>query len=407
MKLANIVTITLLFGAGHVSAQDWPQWRGPNRDNKVTGFTEPKTWPKELTKKWKVTVGLGEASPVLVGDKLYVIGRQETDEVTLCLDAATGKEVWKEKYDASFKARGDGGYPGPRSTPAVADGKICTLGVNGLLICRDAASGKEIWRQDKGFPQFHTSTSPIIADGTCIVLAGALTAFDLAEGKPKWTSSSVKAGYGSPVFMTVDGVKQIVTPCADALVGVDAKNGKMLWDVKIGTAWQNNYSTPIVDGDMVYYSITPAGKFGKGGTGMASGFIALKITKKGDSFTTNQAWKADPAAGYHTPIVVDGRIYGVANTGKSFFCLDAKTGKQLWADKVNHGQCGSILNAGSVLLSLNADKDLIAFRPSAKAYEEVAKYRVAESETWCVPVIAGNRIYVKDKGGSLTLWTVE
>ncbi|MBI3821781.1 MAG: PQQ-like beta-propeller repeat protein [Planctomycetes bacterium] len=399
----------LLLSAGWTSAQDWPQWRGPNRDNKVAGFTEPKTWPKELTKKWKVTVGIGESSPVLVGDRVYTLGRQDGEEATACLDAATGNEVWKVKYAAGFAASGDGGYPGPRSTPAVGEGRICTLGVNGQLICRDAASGKEIWRQDKGYPKFHTSASPIIANGQCIALAGSLTAFDLGNGKLVWSAPSVKAGYGSPVFMTVDGVKQIVTPCADALVGVDAKNGKVLWDVKIGTAWQNNYSTPIVDGDMVYYSITPAGK-GKGGKGdpnAATGFIALAISKKGDTFLAKQIWKAAPAAGYHTPILANGRIFGVGAAGKNFFCLDPKTGEELWKDATPRGQCGSIVNAGSVLFALNADKDLIVMRPSAKKYEEVTKYRVSDSETWCVPIIAGNRVFVKDRAGSLTLWTIE
>lgn len=399
----------LLLSTARSAAQDWPQWRGPNRDNKVVGFTEPKTWPKELVKKWKISVGVGEASPILVGDKLYTFGRQGSDEVAMCLDAASGKEVWKEKYAAAFSAKGDSAYPGPRSTPAVADGKVITLGVNGLLICRDVAKGSELWRQDKGFPQFHTSTSPMVADGLCFVLAGTLAAYDLADGKPKWTSKDVKAGYGSPVFMTVDGVKQIVTPCADALVGVDVKSGNVLWDVKIGSAWQNSYSTPIIDGNRVYFSITPAGKFGKGGAGAATGLIALEVAKTGETFAAKQIWKADPAAGYHTPVLVDGRLYGATSAAKvfSFFCLDAKSGKPLWADKTNRGQCGSILNAGSVLLSVNADKYLVAFRPSAKGYEEVAKYQVSNAETWCVPIIAGNRIYVKDKDGALTLWTLD
>src|SRR5437764_478320 len=84
----------LLLAAGTAQAQDWPQWRGPARDNHVTGFAEPKTWPKELTKKWKVPVGIGESSPVLAGDKLYVFGRDGDDEVVRCLNAETGKEVW-------------------------------------------------------------------------------------------------------------------------------------------------------------------------------------------------------------------------------------------------------------------------------------------------------------------------
>src|SRR5262245_40826262 len=135
MKTGNprthvLVGFCLLLGAGLVSGQDWPQWRGPNRDNKVTSFNAPTTWPKELMKKWRVKVGLGEASPVLVREKLYVFGRQDGDEVILCLDAGSGKELWKEKYAAAAIKGSASGYPGPRSTPAVADGKICTLGVH-------------------------------------------------------------------------------------------------------------------------------------------------------------------------------------------------------------------------------------------------------------------------------------
>ena len=123
----------LLVGASGVVAQDWPQWRGPNRDDKVIGFTPPKTWPKELTQKWKVPVGLGESSPVLVGDKIYVFGRQGGDEVTLCLNAATGKEVWKDNYSAPPVTGAAKAHPGTRSTPAVGEGRICTLGAAGKL----------------------------------------------------------------------------------------------------------------------------------------------------------------------------------------------------------------------------------------------------------------------------------
>ncbi len=414
MKNVTRILVMTLAGSFFVStatAQDWPQWRGPKSDNHVTGFMEPKTWPKELKKKWSVRVGVGEASPVLVGDKLYTIGRQGSDEVTLCLDAGTGKQVWKEKYAANFTAKGDSAYPGPRSTPAVGAGKICTLGVNGLLICRDASDGKELWHKDKTPPRFHTATSPIIADGKCIALVGNLTSFDLADGASKWSSASVKAGYGSPVFMTADGVKQVVTPADGILAGVAFDDGKLLWEINIGTAWQNNYSTPIVDGNVVYYSITP-GKGGKGGKGSsdaaATGFVALKIEKKGNTFTATQLWKKPyAAAGYHTPVLRDGLLYGVSQQGKNFFCLDAKTGAKKWNDDEDHGECGCILSAGSVLIALTSNKDLIVFRPSAKEYSEIARYRVSSSATWCVPILAGNRIYVKDKEGSLTLWTVE
>ena len=400
------MTFGILFiAAAWGNAQDWPQWRGPNRDNKVVGFAEPKSWPKELKKSWTVSVGIGEASPVLVGDKLYVFGRQGDDEVTLCLDAMSGKEIWKDKYAADVVKGGAKNYPGPRSTPAVADGKVCTLGVGGVLSCYDASGGKLLWRHNKGKPQFYTSTSPIIVDGKCIVFAGGLAAYDLETGVAKWTWSGAKAGYGSPVLMTADGVKQIVSPSEGFLAGVNVADGKLLWQIKIGDAWQNNYSTPITDGNTVFYSITPAKK-GKGGSG-ATGFVALKIEKKGDTFTANELWKQSPAAGYHTPVLRDGLLYGVSQQGRNFFCLDAKSGDKKWNDAADHGECGCILNVGSVMIALTSDKDLIVFRPGSKEYSEVARYRVSSSPTWCVPILAGNRIYVKDKGGALTLWTVE
>jgi outer membrane protein assembly factor BamB len=208
--------------------------------------------------------------------------------------------------------------------------------------------------------------------------------------------------------MTVDGVKQIVTPTGgNNLVGVRLADGKTLWQVKlVGSSYFPTYSTPLVDGATVYYSVT-GGKAGKGGKGSQGYTTAVKIDKKGDSFTATEIWKKDfSAAGYHTPLFKDGMIYGVS-TGKTFFCADAKTGDELWKDSTRRGECGSILDAGPVLLSLTSDSRLVAFKASRKEYVELARYTVSDEETWCVPIVAGNRIYVKDKGGFLTLWAIE
>jgi outer membrane protein assembly factor BamB len=398
----------LLLAVATARSQDWPQWRGPNRDNHVVGFVEPKTWPKELAKKWSVKVGIGESSPVSAGDKIYTFGRQGNEEVTLCLDAATGKEIWNDKYKAVAVTGPASGYPGARSTPAVGDGKVCTLGVGGVVSCLDAKSGKVIWRKDREKPLFYTSTSPMIVDGKCIIFAGPLTAFDLATGEEKWTWAGAGAPYGSPVLLAVDGVKQVVTPAAGKgkgtsgmLAGVSFADGKLLWQIPIGAPYQSNYSTPVVNGDTVIYSET-------GGKGKAGGnIIALKIEKKGDGFSTKELWKMSfSAAGYHTPVLKGNLLFGV-NSALNFFCMDVKTGATLWTDKTRRGQSGAILDAGSVLLALSSDQDLIAFEPSAKEYKEIAKYHVGEGETWSVPIIAGNRVYVKDKGGSLSMLTIE
>lgn len=404
-NIPRILVVAAIFSflVGSAVAQDWPQWRGPNRDNKVAGFTEPKTWPKTLTKKWSVTVGKGEASPVMVGDRVYTFGRIGEDEVALCLDAATGKELWRDKYPSDKITNAAKGYPGPRSTPALGEGKVCTLGVHGVVSCYDAKTGKLVWRKETGQkPQYFTSSSPIVTDGKCIVFVGALTAYDLANGDAKWKWTGAGTPYGSPVLMKVGDKQTIVTPAMGALAGVSME-GKDLWQVKIGSGfdYQSNYSTPMVDGNMVYYSVTGGGK--KGGGSM----IALKIEESNGKFTATEVWKKNtPAAGYHSPTYRDGLIFGV-NGSRYLFCLDAKTGDEKWKDNTQRGQCGAILNAGSVMISSSSENNLIAFRPTDKGYQEVAKYSLPGGEMWCVPIVAGNRIYVKDKNGSLTLWTLE
>jgi outer membrane protein assembly factor BamB len=415
MTMQNPRLVLLLFcvtlsRAGALEAQDWPQWRGPHRDNHVTGFSVPPTWPKELTKKWQVPVGKGESSPVLVGDKIYVFARQGDDEVALCINAADGKEVWKEKYAAAEVKGPSSGFPGPRSTPAVGDGKICTLGVAGVVTCRNAVTGKQLWQKDtKSKPTYYTSSSPMIVDGKCIVYVGQLTAYDLAIGDAKWEWAGGGTPYGSPVLLSVAGTRQVVTPSVGELAGVNLADGKQLWEEKIGPGgkdYQHNFSTPIVRGQTVIYSSLPKG-FGKGKGGGGGTTIAVKIEKDGDGFKATELWKKDVAAHqYHTPVLHDHLVFGT-NKALNYFCMNADTGETLWTDTTPRGQCGSILDAGPVLLALSSDKELVVMRPSAKAYEEIAKYKVAETETWAVPIVAGNRIFVRDKGGMLTMWTVE
>ena len=252
------VGCVVLFGASCVFAQDWPQWRGANRDGKVTGFTAPDTWPKALAEKWKTTVGSGDATPALVGDRLYVFTRQGEDEVILCLDAGTGKEIWRDKYAVKAISGPDSRvHAGPRSSPAVAEGKVVTLGVTGVVSCVDAASGKALWRNDqyKAVPQFHTATSPIIVDGMAVVQLGGpgkgtIVAFDLASGDAKWKWEGDGPGFSSPVLMTLEGTKQIVTMTDKSVVGLATADGKLLWQVPFAPAGRMAYNaaTPIVDG---------------------------------------------------------------------------------------------------------------------------------------------------------------
>jgi outer membrane protein assembly factor BamB len=399
---AALVALFLL-SAARAFAQDWPQWRGPDRDGKVTGFTAPTTWPTALTQKWKVTVGDGDSTPALVGDKLYVFSRQGGDEVTTCLDAATGNQMWQDKYAAAAVTGPSARHPGPRSSPAVADGKVVTLGASGVFSCLDAASGKLVWRKDPFpgvVPKFFTGMSPVIVDGMAIghlggPSGGAIMAYDLTSGDVKWKWEGEGPGYASPTVATIAGVKQLVSMTEKSIVGLALADGKLLWQVPFpASGMAYNAATPIVDGDVVIYE------------GQNRGAKAVKIAKQGDAFAATELWSnPDGGVQFNTPVLKDGLLYGLSDKGV-FFCLDAKTGKTDWVDTTKRGgNFGAILDAGSVIIALPSTGELTVFTPGDKAYTEVAKIKVADTPTYAHPVIAANKIFIRDQN-SVALLTV-
>lgn len=400
-----VIGCLALLGAGSVLAADWPQWRGANGDAKVTDFKPPENWPKQLTQKWNAQVGAGDATPALVGNRLYVFSRQGPDEITSCFNADTGKPIWQDKFQPGVSVTGAAGqHPGPRSSPAVADGKVVTLGVSGVLSCLEAESGKLLWRKDpyKSWPAFFVASSPIIVDGMCIAQlggkgGGAVAAFDLNTGDIKWKAEQDGPAYATPAVMTADGVKQLVAQTDKSLIGVGLADGKVLWQLPTQPQrMSQNAVTPIIDGDIVIYS------------GQGKGTAAIKIEKQGDAFAPKPLWdNPDISSGFATPVLKDGRLFGLSNKA-SFFCLDAKTGKTLWTAPARKGErgFGSIVDAGQTLLALTPSAELIALKPSDKEYSEVARLKVPDAQPYAYPVVSGNRVFIKGQD-AVSLYTIE
>lgn len=387
------LVIIILICCSNLYCQDWPQFRGSGRDSKVTGFKVPKAWPAELKQVWKVNVGFGDATPVLLGKKIYLSVRQGSDEVILCLDAETGKEIWRSPYPAGAVTGPATSHPGPRGTPAVSDGKIVTFGVTAILSCLDASTGKVLWRRENPenlIPQFFTGMSPLITGGLCIAHLGTrdkgqVVALDLATGNEKWKLEGDGPSYASPSIMTVDKQKLVVVQTEKNLIALSLSDGKLLWQVSAPVQQRfYNCTSPYINGQIIYY------------TGQGTGTKAIQVSRENDKFITKELWSnSEIGAKWNTPILKDGFLYGFTDQ-KRIYCINASTGKTAWYDNTVNSDFSTIVDCGQVIAGLTSTGNLIVMKPDPAAYTEVAKYKVSDTPVYAFPVIAGNVIYVKD-----------
>jgi len=405
--IAAAVLVSAL--AAHLHAQggpaDWPQWRGPNRDGVISSFTEPKSWPEKLTRKWKVDVGLGYATPVVIGNRVYMFARQGDEEVLGALDADTGRVLWRTTYPAAFTispaaARHE---KGPKATPTFADGKLFTLGMTGIVSAFDAATGKRLWQTppSQPGPLYHTSMSPLVDRGLAIVHVGshgrgALTAFDVNTGVVKWRWDGDGPGYGSPIVAEFDGTRQIITFTQDNLVGISASTGALLWKRRFETNYTQNCITPVLYGQTVIVS------------GLDKGVTAFKLVKANGQWSPVDVWENTEVSMYMANgVIVHDTFVALShkNSGQ-FFALDARTGKTVWKSAPRQAANAAISRAGDLLFILKDDAELLIARSGANGLETVKTYSVADSATWSAPAVSGRRLFVKDVA-SLTLWAMD
>lgn len=398
-KIALSTYVAVGFANQAAFAQDWPQWRGPNRDGVVASFTAPQVWPDKLKTIWKVPVGLGHSSPVVVGRKVYLHSRQGENEVASCFDLDSGKLLWKDSYQTPYTmnpaAIGHG--KGPKSTPVVSNNKLYTFGISGVLSCYETATGKVVWRKEFSnqfkatSPYFGSATSPLVHNGLVIVHvgghdSGALTAFDAETGDVKWSWSGDGPGYASPIVFESGGTTQIVTQTQKSIAGFSAASGGLLWQIPFETEYVQNIVTPVAYKQTLILS------------GLDKGTMAIRVIKRGNKWETERVWQnADVSMYMNSPVLSGDYLVGLSHKRKGqFFCLDARTGKTLWTTNGREGDNAAILAAGQFLFLLTDGAELIVARSDPKQYEVLKKYSVADSPTWAHPVVVGNRVLIKD-----------
>jgi outer membrane protein assembly factor BamB len=373
---------------------EWPQWRGPMRDGSVVAAL-PAEWPAALTHRWEVKVGAGQASPVVSGNRVVVIAREGDQEIVRALDVASGKEIWRAAYPAPFVVNPAAQLhgPGPKSTPAIAGGRVFTFGIGGVLSAFDLASGALLWRVPAPavLPQYGAATSPLV-DGTSVIVHvggddnGALTSFDAATGKPRWQWTGDGPGSGSPIIATLGGVRQVIAQTQKFLVGVDAATGALLWQLPFRTDFDQNAMTPVVFQDLVIHG------------GLDEPLAAIRPRLDGGKWIAETAWtNLQTPMFMSSPVLIGGTIYGLTQRSKGqFVAIDAATGKTLWNTQGREGENASMMGGRSWLLASTTEGSLVVARANPQKYDEVRRYQVASSAQWAHPAIAGGSIIVKD-----------
>jgi outer membrane protein assembly factor BamB len=412
----RFVLLCLFFCGLTIRAADWPQWRGPLQTGHVPpGQPVPDTLPADPHKLWRIKVGEGFASPVVAGGRVFYADNQEMKETLHAVDAVTGRKLWSEVIDDSFKD--NQGPPGPRCTPVVDGDRIFVQSCRGELQCRRAATGKLIWRKSytndfgavfigetgtaQGAHRHGHTAAPVVDGDRLIVLPGgtngaSVACLDKRTGKLIWKSQNDEAGYAPAFITTLGGIRQAVVFSCEGLLGLDLKDGRLLWRFPIKTKFSRHVTVPVTIDDMVMVSSHEHGVFG------------IRVTKKGTAFDAAQAWVTKEAAmNFSSPVAVGRHLYGLG-PARNIICVDSRTGKVAWSkDGLINTAPGkahsSFLVFGSSILVSTDEGQLILLAADPSAPREIARTQVS-GVTWSTPAYADGRLYVRDgvrTGGEL------
>ena len=381
------------------TCQDWPQWRGPNRDGVAERTSLPDRLPENLRSVWKVEVGEGHSAPVVAESKVVLFVRRQEKEVVLCLNAQNSQEIWRYSYPAPYTPRADARPhgKGPKATPTMAANKVYAFGVTGILTCVDMGTGKLVWqkrfsdRYKKTYPLYGAANSPLVEGDLCILGIGghndgALAAFNKDTGEPAWEVTEGGPSYASPVAVDLAGHRQVVALMQTRLVGMAAKTGQLLWQVPFTTPYDMNTITPVLHDGMIIYS------------GYRKGTTAIRLVKAGDRTSAGRVWHRERFSMYMSSPVIHGEyLYGLSQQRAAVSCIALKDGEHKWNSPGGLGQYVSIVGAGDKLLVLTTKGRLMLVAADPSGYKELGRTHVTDKPVWAHLALAANRIYVKDK----------
>lgn len=379
----------LLAGATSAAAEDWPIWRGPAHN----GISVEKDWQlgSDPTVLWEAEVGLGFSSFVVADGKVLTTGHEGEKDTVFCLDAKTGKELWKHSYASDL---GDKYYEGGTSATPTLDGdKAYHLSRWGDLFCFEAATGKVIWgknvqsESEANIPDWGFAGAPLVQGDLLILNVGkGGMAVEKATGKIVWKTEVDNAGYSTPYPITWQDKALAVIGSGDAYLAVEVKTGKQAWSYKWNTRYGVNAADPILSGDQLFIS-----------SGYNKGCALLKLTAgEPEKVWENKSLKNQ----FNSSVLLDGYLYGIdgdQNSRCALKCVRFSDGEEMWAEK--GVGFGSLMAADGRLIILTSKGELITAKANSEQFDEISRAQILSGKCWSVPVLANSLLYARNSEG--------
>ena len=377
-------------------AEDWPQWRGPHRNgiSRETGLL--RQWPSGGPELVWSSGGLGEGygAVAVVGDTVYVQGTRGSESVVFALERESGKRRWERSLGP--RLRQDRGH-GPRSTPTVEGSRLYALTGMGELAAISTTTGEVSWqsnilrRFNASNPNWGISESPLIEGNWVVVMPGGrgatVAALDKTTGETAWTSRelSERAGYSSLVATNIAGRRVLLGFTQGSGVGLDARDGSLLWRYERPANRTANVATPIHHQGIVFYTSA----YGVGGG-------AVKIVADGNRLRAEEMYFASNLQNHHGgAVLVDGYLYSFF--GRALTCVKFDTGEIVWRSR-SVGK-GSLTVADGLLFLVGEDHVVGLAEASPAGYRELGRFSIEDlgRPSWAHPVVSGGRLYIRNQ----------
>ena len=410
---ALVPVVGLLQVARQTVAEDWPQWRGPNRDGiwAETGILS--SLPTNgLIAKWKVPVGFGYSTPIVADGKIYlsdlIVEKPIAHERVLCFNARTGKRLWMAQHETSppdwfFNPAQ---MRGPGSTPIIHNGRVYAISMFFQLECLDARTGNVVWKRDLlteyQLPPSSLDASPLVEGNRLIASIGGkpgagIVAFDLLTGREIWRALSDAATWSSPVIVSAGGTRQLIVWMRQSVTSLNPTNGTVYWSVPTvsgGSPGFSAVSTPVIQGERLLVS-------------------GLMFQLDRDRPGAKVLWPDTPSgtrrilSDTSTPLLKNDFVYS-PRSGGVFVCIEAGTGHEVWqtntVTNLRQGACVHLIPNGSLLFLFTDQGDLVRAELTPVGYQELGRVHLIEPTSplfenkfaWAAPAFANRNIFVRN-----------